>query len=66
MNPQITVRDQVRCPGIPEQKILKTGCRRCGGQVCAMKGDVKKEHGKVEVVEKDWGEQSCRIEKGKL
>jgi len=66
VNPRIIVRDQMRCPGTREQKVVMRHCIQSQAPVFALKGDVKKAHRRVKVVKEDWGEQACRLEPGSL
>jgi len=66
VNPRIVVRDQMRCPGIPEQRTAMRQCQSIGSQVFALKGDIKKAHRRIKIQAADWGEQACRLEPDKL
>ena len=64
VNPQIKVRDQVRCPGAPEQKAVMRKLRARGTRGFIMKGDASKAHRRVRVREEDWGLQACKLRDG--
>ena len=61
VNPRIIMRDQMRCPGVPEQRALMKYAKQKGTSVFALKGDISKAHRRVLVREEDWGLQACQL-----
>ena len=66
VNPRIIMRDQMRCPGVPEQRQVMRYARDRGSAVFAIKGDIKKAHRRVLIHRRDWGYQACRLRPNKI
>ena len=49
VNPRIIVRDQMRCPGVPEARAVMQDCKSTGLSTFALKGDVSIAHRRVPV-----------------
>ena len=66
INPRIIMRDQMRCPGVPEQRQVMRYFKDKGTSVFALKGDVSKAHRRVAILEEDWGMQACRLDEHRV
>ena len=66
VNNRIRVRDQLRCPGAGELKVLMRERMEQGGRFFAILGDIAKAHRRVKVRAADWRFQICRIEEGRV
>jgi hypothetical protein len=66
VNPRILPRDQMRMPGMPEQRTILGLARRAGGVHFGLVGDVSKAHRRCRVRRIDHGFQACRLRAGQV
>ena len=66
VNPRIIPRDQMRMPGMPEQRTILGLARRAGGVHFGLAGDVIEAHRRCRVRRSDHGFQACRPRAGQV